>query len=158
MIFENKQFAAKSKLHRILITLFFTVNVAAVVYYEATDNAFNIYRTIYAGLVLLTYITYNSIRLYRKYYYIYLSDDYGKITVRFYPLRLVAKKYRAYEIPLIEFHHFEIIETFSKKQLILSRRKDNKIVNYPPISITALSANEIKSIKNILNQYLQNKK
>lgn len=154
MKFENKRFAAKSKLLRFIITLFFLVNVSIIIYYEATGNGkFNLPRFIYAASILTGYLVYNVVRLSRNYYYIFLSDDYAKITVRFYKLVLLGKKFKAYEIPIKDFYKYEITENNKKKQLILYQRNGNKIGQYPPISLSALDEDEIKIVKNILNQH-----
>lgn len=156
MQFDNKKFAAKSRLYRLVITLFFIGNVAALVYLEATDiNSYNIYRILYASIILLAYIVFNVVRIKKKYNYIFLSDDFAKITIRFYPLVMIGRKYKAYEIPIDNFYKYEIIESGFVKQLILSQRKNGRVAQYPPISISALSENELNFMKNMLNQYTQ---
>ena len=89
--------------------------------------------------------------------YIYFNDDGDSIILRYYPIRPIARKKSAIQIPKGSFVKFEIRRSVFglKKTLYLYQRIKNKIARYPAIGLSALNKKELESIENQLRQYVR---
>lgn len=87
--------------------------------------------------------------------YIYYSDRAGKITLKFFSLSFTNRKKQFFEIPYNEFIGFKIERSLLglRERLILIRMFRNKEANYPPVSISALSKEQKKSLIASLSKY-----
>lgn len=105
-------------------------------------------REFYAIMIAAIYILINAYRFFLDLNFINFSDQEGKIIIKYYSLRPFMQKHRSIEISQNSFVKFEIIGKAAgiKKYLVLYQRIQNKIAKYPPISITALTNDELNSI------------
>ncbi len=110
-------------------------------------------REFYAITIAALYILINAYRFFLDLNFISFSDQDGKFTIRYFSLRPFMQKHRSIEITQNSFVKFEIISKAAgfKKYLVLYQRVQNKIAKYPPISVTALSNDELNTILNSLS-------
>jgi len=114
---------------------------------------FGISREFYAITIATLYILINAYRFFLDLNFINFSDQEGKFIIRYYSLRPFMQKHQSIEIIQNTFVKYEIISKAAglKKYLILYQRVRNKIAKYPPLSITALTIDELNSILASLN-------
>jgi hypothetical protein len=110
-------------------------------------------REFYAIIISVLYVITNVYRFFLDLNFINYSDQEGKITLRYFSLRPFMQKHKSIEISKNSFIKYEIISKAAglKKYLILYQRVQHKVAKYPPISITALSNDELNSILASLN-------
>jgi len=111
-------------------------------------------REFYSITISALYVLINAYRFFLDLNFINYSDQEGKITLRYFSLRPFMQKHKSIEISKNSFIKYEIISKAAglKKYLILYQRVQNKIAKYPPISITALTNDELNSILASLNR------
>jgi len=109
------------------------------------------------GVVLLIYFIYLIIS---KPEYIYMAEQKGKLQIKNYPARPILRQYKAFEINLNTFSHFEIRKSFfgQKVELIFWIKTKKGNGNYPPLSLSALSKSEIQKISKYLSSKSLNRK
>lgn len=154
MIFKNTETTARNKFLRLILMAVFAALAVIIGSLKQIDQ-FAPYnsRFFYLGILLLVYIVYNIYRYKKKLYYIYYSDLNGLILFRFYHVTMFSKNYKAYEISQKDFHSYEIIKSGIKHLLILKASVNNKIIEYPAISISSLKEGEIFAIKSSLDKF-----
>lgn len=156
MIVHNKEFEAKSKLRRMILFFITSLSVGIIVYLIANkDLRTEQEQTVALGIggaIVFSYFLYNVIQLQKKHLFIYYSDEGGKFTFRFYPIKMFTKNFKAIEIPFNEYYDHEITAKGKKNGLILKMSRAGKIVAYPPISINALTKEQISQITSSLNK------
>jgi hypothetical protein len=148
MIIDNDPSAVKIQMQKRLIAVIVAVFIA-LLYFIHDFSAFLIGIT---GLPkwLLTIILSSFFFAFYFYHiiaassYIYYCDEDGKIVFRFYQLNGFSTSKLSYEIPKAEFTGFKIEKKFRniRENLVLFRKYQGNIVNYPPISISVLTKNE----------------
>ncbi|OFX16392.1 MAG: hypothetical protein A2033_18610 [Bacteroidetes bacterium GWA2_31_9] len=108
---------------------------------------FNISKHFYAGFFIAIYLIIMIYWELKRPYFIQYIDEGDKITFRFYSLLIIGRKYKAYEIPKNSFKSFSIKMFFFNREesIILSRKTPTGIVDYQPLSLSAVS--EIDRIK-----------
>lgn len=154
MIFQNVNYAAKSKLQRLILMVVFAAVALIIGFAEKLDDySYGMTRFVFIGILAFIYIFFNLYRNSKKLYFIYFSDLNGKILFRFYHIRMFAKNYKAYEIPQKDFHSYEIEKKGFTHQLIMKIKNKDKIVAYPPISISSLTESELFAITGSLDKY-----
>ena len=88
-----------------------------------------------------------------NYKYIYFSDDGPKIIFRFYSVGMLKGKRSSVEIPKNEFAGFIILSySGGLKKIVLKRKLDRRIVDYPPIHLGSLKNKELNNIVESLNE------
>lgn len=115
---------------------------------------YNMSKHYYSGFFIIIYLL---ILLYwelKKPYFVQYMDEGDKITFRFYSLLIIGRKYQAIEIPKKVFKTFKIQMFFFNKyeSIILSRKTPKGAIDYPPISLSAVSEEDKIKIKNSLSE------
>jgi len=87
--------------------------------------------------------------------YVYFAEVKGSLQIKNYPARPILRQYKAFEIKLSSIHHFEINRSiFNKKITLTIWVKTNKGTgNYPPLSLSALSKNDLLKMSKYLSQH-----
>lgn len=87
--------------------------------------------------------------------YVYLAEVKGSLQIKNYPARPILRQYKAYEIKLSSIHHFEIHRSIFNKKITLTIWVKTKkgTGNYPPLSLSAISKNELLKLTKYLNQH-----
>ena len=88
-------------------------------------------------------------------YYIYYSDKGNKITLRYFPVKPFNQKKHSIEIPKSKFVKFEIVKGSTYNSLVLYQNFKKGVGKYPPISLSALSKENLKAVKSSLNQHIK---
>ena len=83
----------------------------------------------------------------RGYNYFHFSDIGDKIVLKHFNLSAMNRKYLQYDIPKDSFYKFAITKTNLgiRKNLTLYMKVKGKIKNYPPVSVSTLSKQDISS-------------
>lgn len=131
--------------------------LAVFVIDEYDDKVLGLSRYTYTLIIATFYVIINIYRFLLDLTYFYFSDADNKIVIRYYSLRPFMQKRRTIEIPISQFLKYSIEDSFfgQKKQLILYQTIKNKSAKYPPISISALNKDELKSLKETLKKHAQ---
>ncbi|MBL7111718.1 MAG: hypothetical protein ISS19_07235 [Bacteroidales bacterium] len=158
MQFDNQKTTIRSFLRKMLVTIIFGVAIIAVMMLKFFNKPFYglerytivlILLGLYIGIMVFTYSL--------KRNYIYFNDDGEAIILRYYPIRPIARKKSAIEIPKTSLVKFEIRKSFFglKKTLFLYQKVKNKVARYPAIGLTALNKKELESISTQLSKYVK---
>ncbi len=85
-----------------------------------------------------------------------LSDESGKITLRYLTLGPFGSKRRSIEIPVKDFLNYQIITSMYgyKKDIILFRHTPKGTAKYPPVSISAFNKQEIMEVEKMLKKQI----
>ena len=84
-----------------------------------------------------------------------MAEIKGSMQIKNYPARPILRQYKAFEIKLSSIHHFEINRRLLNKKVTLTIWvKTNKGTgNYPPLSLSALSKNDLLKMSKYLSQH-----
>jgi len=156
MQFDNQKTTIRSFLRKMVVTIVFAVAIIAVMMLDFFNKPFYGLER-YTIVLILTglYIAIMLISYFLERNFIYFNDDGEEIIIRYYPIRPIARKKRAIEIPKTNFVRFEIKKSFFgfKKSLLLYVRFKNKVARYPAISLSALTVKEMELIVHQLSKY-----
>lgn len=109
--------------------------------------------TLVLGLAYLAYYIYH---LLAKTAYLFYSDEGKKIVIRFYLLRPINPKKNSIEIFKNQFYKYSIIRKPLSEEVVVYQRDGNKILKYPPFSISGLTKEEKRKLFESLDLYVQN--
>jgi hypothetical protein len=155
MILSNYNEEFKIRSLKLTISIIVTIPLSISIFSDLfQDYIYPLHKAYYALFFTLIYIAIMYYLTLLKHYYIYFSDEDNKLTFRFYRMRIIGKKYKAYEIPKKLFVGYEIKTSFNGKveELILTQKTKNGLFNYPPISLSALSKKDAVILKDILTK------
>ena len=102
--------------------------------------------------IIIFYIIAEYILYLRKYYLINYSDENGRIEIEF------SRKKHKISLLYENLEKFEIRTTGLRKELIIFEKIKEGIKEHLPISLTALTNDEVKKIVNSLTKILENNK
>ncbi|HBX51647.1 MAG: hypothetical protein A2W98_02240 [Bacteroidetes bacterium GWF2_33_38] len=140
----------KQKLLLINIAFIAIMGVVAMTDYFKDIRIFSIVSVVVLYLIVLFFIS-----LF-KFSYVYFNNSGDKITFRYYPIRIIARKYKAIEIPKDKFLGYKIQQYLNlREEIILVQNVKNKNIEYPPISLSALKKQEKEKIYNALKRKLE---
>jgi len=140
---------------KLYLTISFILPVVLVYLTDIFENyIYKISKHYYAVFFIIIYLL---ILLYwelKRPYFIQYIDDGDKITFRYYSLLIIGRKYKAIEIPKKLFRTFKIKMFFLNRfeSIILSRKTSTGVIDYPPISLSAVSENDTIKIKDSLSK------
>lgn len=140
---------------KLFLSISFLIPVVLVYSTEIFETyIYNMSKHYYSGFFIIIYLL---ILLYwelKKPYFVQFMDEGDKITFRFYSLLILGRKYQAFEIPKKSFKTFKIKMFFFNKceSIILSRKTPKGIIDYPPISLSAVSEHDKLKIKSSLSE------
>lgn len=151
MIIVNNQLQVAKT--RLAFIIFFFLSIGFLIPLFVTHNVtIEHYVMFILAIVLIIYIIYLTII---KPEYIYMAEIKGSLQIKNYPARPILRQYKAFEIKLSSLHHFEIHRSiFNQKITLIIWIKTKKgIGNYPPLSISSLSKNDLLKLAKYLNQH-----
>ena len=114
---------------------------------------------IYYAISLLLVVLYVFLAI-RKPNYFYFEPRHSTIIIRYYSPQPFFFFFKAFEIPINYFSSYEIKQKFSgyKKSIIFKIKKGKSTGQYPSVSISLLSQNEIDQLKKELDTILKIKR
>ena len=89
------------------------------------------------------------------YNYIKIEVENNKnLVIKYYNLFPVGRKFKAFKIPLQNFHHHEIVYGLGglTSNLLLFQRMQGGVAKYPPVGLSAAGADGRKEISNFLSK------
>lgn len=153
MIFDNRDNVFKLNKRRYILILVYITTMSVVIF----SGLFN--ERLIIGLAIaisLMYIVYNIFVYQLNNSYFSYNDDKDKLMFRFASLRPFDNRKQAIDIHKKDFKGFIIKKSFMnfREDLILKVSTKKGLANYPPISLTALSAKHKNMLLDSLNQYV----
>lgn len=88
------------------------------------------------------------------FYYIEIANSKGNLLIRYFNLFPIGRKYKALQIPLERYSHYEIKGSMGVLFSFLYVYEDTArgLARYQPIGLTALRSEEKENLRNILDQ------
>jgi len=148
MKLDNYKKAAKYRL--IFPLLIFPATIIILFAIFSKEAHANIYAII-GGALIIVYIFFHI----KRPYFFHFETTNDKIIVRFYNPHPGLTKPKAYQIAIKELSNYKISKNFISKSISFEVKKGNKKGWYPPVSITLMTNQEIKSIEKELNTILR---
>lgn len=151
---ENSAYVLKNRKRMYLYTIAVAIVLPFILLSEWFDNPiFGLSRHFFVWVVVLTYVGYYVFRYLLNLNFVHVSVDSSKLTVRYYSLRPFTKSHNSIEIPLTTFEGYKVnARLFGlRKELVLYQRIQGKRAKYPPVSLSALSKQQLEQLIVILN-------
>ena len=114
----------------------------------------------WALIILGLYLSVSFYYFFLNYHYVYFYLKNAKFIVRYYSLRPFVFNSKSFQMPSNELAIAEIKSSFFglKKRIVISRRTKNGIAKYPAVSLSALSDEKLKQLKQLLKSVLKENK
>lgn len=156
MKLDNQKNTYRIWIRRLIMTIVFTLAIIALIFlpwFDVPDVKVNEYHLmILIGIIYVVINVYNA----RKIPCFISYNDHGDmIIMRYYPLSLFNSKKHSIEIPKKQFVKYELKPFFfgRSEKIVLYQHFRNKVVGYPPISLSALDEEDKNSILASLRKY-----
>lgn len=146
-----------SQMRYIAAIIFFPLLVGLLVTDFIDKQVFGLSKYYLAVIATLIYLGHNYYEYLKDYKYIYFSDEENrKILLRYVSLMPFNNKRYSVEINKADLHSYKINRSSLnlRQELVLYVKTPQGIAKYPPISITALSEDQINQLKKALNKVL----
>ena len=158
MRIDNQKNTYRIWLRRLIIAIVFTLAIVVLIlipWFDSPDLWLTEYHLII--FIALLYVAINIINSRRFPYFVSYSDHGEMIVMRYYPLSLFNSKKHSIEIPKQQFVKYELKPFFfgRHQRIILYQHFRNKVVAYPPISLSALEEDDRNRIIASLQKYVQ---
>lgn len=144
MIIENIKKSRSIKAIFVLIPLTFIITVVALLLLSAS---WGFWIVLSMAILMITIYIFISMM---QYNYFYCEIDNAKIILKYYGLGPLNKEYKTIKVSTEQFKKFEIRYVFFglvEQLIIYVSVKNKQIAKYPPVSISALSAEEKNNLK-----------
>lgn len=154
MTIDNSNFAIKDRKQFYMMIIFLTVSLPIIFLADPLDEEITgIPRIIWALIAIIIYLAVNIYRFVLDYHFVNYSDAGEKLVFKYYTLRPFMQKRMSIEIQKSNFVKFEILTSVfgKKKTLILFQKINKNLAKYPPISLSALSSEDISKLRSSLN-------
>lgn len=108
--------------------------------------------TIYIGIGLVVFVV---LVLVINFNYVSFSSANGKISVRYYPvITLFGREYSSIDFQHDLLYKYDLKTTFPFRDLTLTVKTQRGVADYPTVSLTALTKNELNAIRQELETIL----
>ena len=157
MFFDNRKNVLRINKVRYIAPLVLVTLIAIIIWSGWFDKVFlGLNKISYIVCLSVLYILYVIIIYIINLSFFSYSDDGDKLVFRFVSFRPFDNAKKAIEIDKKIFGGYHVNKMFFnlKKELVLSIKTKKGLAKYPAISISALSDNQIKLLKNALNQFM----
>lgn len=158
MTIENQKTVIRIFLRKMLLAIVTVVIIVAMLATEwFNPGLWGITQYQWILLVAAIYLILVGGSWFRGLNYFYFNDKGDKIIIRYYPIRPLARRKRAIQIPKTALAKYEIIKTNLglKKVLMLQQHVKNKVAKYPPIGVTSLTPDELSRLERQLTLYVR---
>lgn len=158
MKIDNQRNTYRIWLRRLIMAIIFTLAIIILIFipwFEKKEFWLSEYHVII--FVALLYVVINVINSQRAPCFVSYSDQGDMIVLRYYPLSLFTSRKLSIEIPKQQFVKYELKPFFfgRHQKIILYQYFRNKIVPYPPISLSAVDREDRQRILASLQKYIR---
>ena len=159
MVFDNRKIITHLNMRRYITLIAYFISMAILLVDEMNiirKPIFGQERETFALAITIIYLFYVVYTYILNYNYFSFNDDVDKLVFRFVSLRPFNNKKTAIEINKNDFAGYKFKNSLLnlKQILIIKIRTRNGIASYPPISVTALSVEHKKKLKNTFDQLI----
>jgi len=141
------------------MALVFTIAIIVLIFIPWFDNS-DLWLSEYHVIIFIAalYVVINIFLSRKTPYFVSYSDHGEMIVMRYYSLSLFNSKKNSIEIPKLQFVKYELKPFFfgRHQKIILYQHFRNKVVGYPPISLSALDDEDKNRILASLQKYIRN--
>ena len=159
MVFDNRKIITHLNMRRYITLIAYFISMAILLVDEMNiirKPIFGQEKETFALAITIIYLFYVVYTYILNYNYFSFNDDVDKLVFRFVSLRPFNNKKTAIEINKNDFAGYKFKNSLLnlKQILIIKIRTRNGIASYPPISVTALSVEHKKKLKNTFDQLI----
>ncbi|MFH0759546.1 MAG: hypothetical protein V2B15_19825 [Bacteroidota bacterium] len=156
MKIDNQRNTYRIWIRRLIMAILFTFLIILMIFIPWFEGP-GFWLTEYHVIILIAviYVVINVMNSMKSPNYISYSDHGEMILFRYYPLNLFNSKKNSIEIPKQQFVKYELKKFYfgRKDKIILYQNFRNRIVSYPPISLSALEEEDKQSLLASLQKY-----
>lgn len=158
MVVDNKRNTYRSWVQRLIMAILFTFVIIILIFVpwlEAGGSWFTKYHLMI--LLALIYVGINTVNYLRVPCFVYYSDQGEMIILRFYPMSLFTSRKHSIEIPKQQFVKYELKPFLFGRhhKIILYQHFRNRVVPYPPVSLSAVDEADRNRILASLQKYVR---
>ena len=156
MRIDNQKNTYRIWLRRLIMAIGFTMGIVVLIlvpWFSNPDLKLTEYHVII--FIAVIYVGINIFNSGKKPCFFSYSDHGDMLVIRYYPLSLMNSKKHSIEIPKQQFVKYELKSFFfgRHQKIILYQHFRNKVVTYPPISLSALEEEDRSRIIASLQKY-----
>ncbi len=155
---DNQKNTYRIWVRRLITAIVFTLAIVVLIFIPWFDNP-DLWITEYHLMIFIAvlYVVISVLNTLKTPYYVSYSDHGEMIVMRYYPLSLFNSKKNSIEIPKPQFVKYELKPFFFGRfqKIILYQNFRNKVVPYPPISLSALEEDDRNRIIASLQKYVK---
>lgn len=101
------------------------------------------------------FVVYVGISQFANLCYVFFSTENSKVLIKYYPvISILKKEYDSIEFPQKALVGFKVEKALGFSDLQIAIKTKRGIAEYPSISLSALSKNEIEQVKSALTEIL----
>jgi len=158
MKLDNQKNTYRIWLRRLIMAIIFTMAIVILIFIPWLASP-DFWLTEYHVIIFIAvlYVVINIIESRKIPYFISYNDHGEMIVFRYYPLSLFNSKKNSIEIPKQQFVKYELKPFFFGRyhKIILYQHFRNKVVGYPPISLSALEEEDLSRMLASLQKYIK---
>jgi hypothetical protein len=158
MRIDNKRNTYRIWIRRLIMAILFTLLIILMIFIPWFEDR-EFWLTEYHVIILIAviYVVINVMNSMKSPNYISYSDHGEMILFRYYPLNLFNSRKNSIEIPKQQFVKYELKKFYfgRKEKIILYQNFRNRIVSYPPISLSALEEEDKQRLLASLRKYIK---
>ena len=156
MKIDNQKNTYRIWIRRLVMAIAFTLAIVVLIlipWFESRELWLSEYHVII--FIAVIYVVINIFNSRKAPCFIAYNDHGEMIVMRYYPLSLFNSKKHSIEIPKQQFVKYELKPFFFGRhvKIILYQHFRNRVVGYPPISLSALEENDRDRILASLQKY-----
>ena len=155
---DNQKNTYRIWLRRLITAIVFTLFIVILIFIPWFDNP-DLRITEYHFMIFIAvlYVVISILNTLKIPCYVSYNDHGETIVMRYYPLSLFNSKKNSIEIPKQQFVKYELKPFFFGRfqKIILYQHFRNKVVPYPPISLSALEEDDRNRIIASLQKYVK---
>ena len=158
MKIDNQKNTYRIWIRRLTMTIGFTLAIIILIFIPWFDQPdlrlSEFHAMIFLAAVYVVISIFNTMKVP---YFVSYNDHGDVIVMRYYPLSLFNSKKNSIEIPKQQFVKYELKPFFFGRyqKIILFQHFRNKVVGYPPISLSALDEEDKSRILASLQKYMR---
>ncbi len=156
MKLDNQRNMYRIWLNRLVMAIVFTLLILVLILIPWFDHPpFWLNKYFLIILVAVIYVVINTLKYLKAPCFVAFSDQGDMIVLRYYPLSMFTSRKHSIEIPKQQFVKYELKPFFFGRQhkIILYQHFRERVVPYPPISLSAVDEEDRVRILASLQKY-----